>query len=240
MLNFTLPNFYNNYSLFSFMDYLIHEREEIFKCCDIAFKYTEGNYPYCYWNGGYNNNYGNGAFYSDINSIINSTNIPLRLNCSNILLEENDYKNVFANLILSLNDTGSNVIELSNLQLMQYIEEKHPNYNFIFSKEAFLINGLTPEIVNCISSNEKIILVSLPEFYCDDLEFLKSLHNKSKIELVLNGKCPTNCNNYINCRLNVHKTQIDYSNKDVFQICQKNKKFQDNFKLDFNKLKDEY
>ena len=240
MLKFTLSNFYNNFTFFSFMDFLIHGRKEIFKEENIAFSYFEGNFPYCYWNGGYNNNYGKGAFYQDILEKVHLTTVPLRLNCSNVLLEDFDFNNVFGNLILSLSDTGSNIIEISNLKLMEYIKDKHPNYNYIFSKEAFLINELTPEIVNCITKNDKILLVSLPEFYNDNIEFLNSLEDKSKIEITLNPRCDINCTNFYNCHLNVHKTQIDYSGQDVFQLCQKNKRLQDSFILDFNEIKEKY
>ena len=196
MLKFTLSNFYNNFTFFSFMDFLIHERKEIFKEKDIAFSYLEGNFPYCYWNGGYNNNYGNGAFYQDILEKVHLTTVPLRLNCANVLLEDNDFNNIFGNLILSLSDTGSNTIEISNLKLMKYIEKKYPNYNYIFSKEAFLINELTSDIINCITDNNKILLVSLPEIYNNNLEFLNSIKNKSKIEITLNPSCDINCFNF--------------------------------------------
>jgi len=80
-----------------------------------------GNFPYCYWNGGMNNNKGNGVMYPEIKKFGNREGTPIRLNCANIFLQEEDYDNVFSNLILKTLENGSNAIEISNLKLMDKI-----------------------------------------------------------------------------------------------------------------------
>ena len=133
MIYFTLPNFYDNFYINNFFITLSKANPEYFKE-KITFIQTSGNFPYCSWNGGMNNCYDRGAFYDDFSNCYKMSSVPLRFNCANVLLEDFDFDNTMANLILELNENGSNLIEVANLKLMEYLETQFPNYKFVFSK----------------------------------------------------------------------------------------------------------
>ena len=57
--------------------------------------------------------------------------IPIRLNCANICLDDDMFFDEHMNVILSINDNMSNFIEVSNLDLLTYIQTHYKNYRFI-------------------------------------------------------------------------------------------------------------
>lgn len=228
MLYFTLPNAFINYDIINYFKYILEVSPEFFQEKEsISFNYGEGNSPFCYWNGGQNNNNtGNVYSYNKIINLVSKMGVPLRFNCSNINLEETDYLNVLGNLILQLGENGSNVIEITNLNFMRYLKEKYPNYNFIFSKESFLLQELTPELINKINKYDNFLFISLPEYLNENFDFLNQIENKNKIELSVNPICDCSCKNYFNCHLNAHQTQYDFSKKNIFELCDYNLGFQ--------------
>ena len=58
----------------------------------IKFIYTAGSFPYTYWNGGMNNNFGPGNnTYDTVIKYYQTNLLPLRINCSNINLNKEDF-----------------------------------------------------------------------------------------------------------------------------------------------------
>ena len=218
MIYFTLPNFYFNFYINNFFINLSNEKEEFFKE-KIIFYNTTGNFPYCYWNGGYNNNYGKGALYNDFINCSEKNLAPLRFNCSNIFLKEEDFSNTMANLILNLNQNGSNLIEISNLNLYDFLHEKYPDYNFVFSPESDLILEQTSETINILLENKLFKIISLNENKSLDINLLKKIKQKEKIELTVNSYCNINCSNYLPCRYNSHLNQYNYIKENPYKTC---------------------
>ena len=230
MINFTLPNFYFNFIVNQTFFDLKENFPFYFKNKDINFSYNEGNFSYCYWNGGKINNLGKGSLYKDFYKFYSYSRRPYRLNCSNIFLEEKDFDNVMGNLILSLFQNGTNVMEITNLDFYKYIQEKYPNYDFIFSKNGALIQDYNLKLINDLIQVDKFILISLPEHLNSDLKLLNEIENKRKIEITINPKCSLLCKNYQQCLINNNSFQYNFSEKNIFDLCENQiKNYQKNY-----------
>ena len=57
---------------------------------------------------------------------------------------------------------ASNIIELSNLELLDYIAERYPNYKFILSKQIDFSTEITPELLNLLIDSDKFMLIGIP------------------------------------------------------------------------------
>ena len=222
MVYFTLSNFYFNFSINNFFIKTVKNNPDWLKF-PVAFVAATGNFPYSYWNGGYNNNQGKGAFYEDFIQCSEQSYLPLRFNCSNIFLDNEDFDNTMMNLILLLNENGSNSIELNNIELYNYLKEKYPNYKYVFSKEAELLLGeqYTSELINFLLNENIFKLISLPEEKSLDLEFLKNINDLKKIELSVNTVCDKNCFNYKKCQEKEHFSQYNFGCNNIYQECKK-------------------
>lgn len=237
MIYFSLPMFATNLSfnnaIFHFL--MCYPEAKNFPNSNIMASY--GNFPYSYWDGNVNNNYGNDiALYENINLIREVSKMPIRLTCSNIFLEEKDLYDVHQNVIFDLFKDCGNLIEISDLQLYTYIKEKYPNYNFIFSENADLINPFTEEILDVILKQNVFSFITLPKRLSEDNQFLLNLKHKDKYEIIVCDKCC--CNNIDSkqeCAAREQKYQINFSNKSIYQNCEKTKKY-NNAKDDIFKI----
>lgn len=219
-LCFSLPNFFEFFKINEVLGKISRNNPEYFKA-DLCFDSVHGSYPYCYWNGDSNSNKGPGALYHDFVNCGLSSFSPLRLNMSNVNLIEEDFLNVMANIILRENMSGSSYVELSNLKLLEYIDEKYPYYKYVFSKNAHFAHPFTAEIINGIVESGKFTLIELPLELNKDIEFLKSLNSRKSIEIQVNSKCPIGCSQYKNCSLANQKKQYDFSGHNIYASCNK-------------------
>lgn len=219
-LCFSLPNFFEFFKINEVLGKISRNNPEYFKA-DLCFDSVHGSYPYCYWNGDSNSNKGPGALYHDFVNCGLGSFSPLRLNMSNINLIEEDFSNVMANIILRESMSGSSYVEISNLKLMEYIDEKYPYYKFIFSKNAHFAHPFTTEIVNGLIESNKFTLIELPLELNKDFDFIKSLKDRRALEIQVNSRCPLTCNSYKSCNLSCQKKQYDFSGFNIFKSCNK-------------------
>lgn len=147
--------------------------------------------------------------------------VPLRLNFSNVLLEETDFSDNMGQTIIDCNHNGSNLIEISNLDFYERLVKQYPNYSFVFSKQADLLTPFSPEVLNAIAEQNKFVLIGLPNAWNADLERLKELEKKNCFEITVNSWCPQHCNNFSKCILMEQNLQLEYSNKSIFEQCVK-------------------
>lgn len=221
MMYFTLPSFYDNFYLNNFFVLLSKGHKYLFNEENMAFSDVTGNFPYCSWNGGYNNNSGVGAYYADFHGCLNQILTPVRLNCSNIYLEDNDFYDSMAHVILEAFENGSHSIAISNLKLMPFLQEKYPNLKFVFSREAHLITPFTPDLINTLIESEKFSLIEIPASLSKDFTFLKEIEHRNKIEITINPICGSKCSNLQQCQISQHYNQINYSDKNIYKTCMK-------------------
>lgn len=193
-----------------------------------------GSLPYTIWNGDVNSNCGDLILINGIFNMVNRAPAVIRYDFSNILLENNDFLDVHGNAILEASNNGCTQIEISNLNLLNYIQNKYDNYSFIFSKNADLINQFTPEIINTINSQEIFDLISLPVYYNNNTEFLSNIVKKDKIELTVGRKCKCDPNRIKQCILSEHRDQLEFSDYSRFSDCAIENKYKN-----YNEIKDE-
>lgn len=153
--------------------------------------------------------------------------MPIRLNCANIFLEKQDFEDAINNTILTLCHDASNGVELCDFDLLEFIKERYPNYRFIFSKEADLVEPLTVEIINALHDKNAFKLISLPTRFSKDLDMLKELKSRRDIELTVNSLCNLKCPNHANCQHNQHAHQYNYSGVNPYLTCPKRNMYQD-------------
>lgn len=223
MIKFTLPNFFDVFRINQFFIYLSKHFPEYFQE-EVSFIQVSGAFSYCSWTG-YNSNFGNGAYYNDFININTETTIPIRLNFANVCLENYDFNDNMANAILETNNNGSNLIEISNLELMDYIVTNYPNYKFVFSKQADLISTFSIDLLNQLTEFKKFDLIGLPDYLNGNFDFLNQLKHKNKYEITVNPICPASCKNYNKCLLNEHLNQLEYSDQQPQQFCFKRNPF---------------
>lgn len=238
MLYFALPNFYEHYFLNSFMCEMNKVHPEFFKT-KISFYCSQGALPYHSWNGGINSNFGTGAYYQDFISLQNKAQVPYRINCANVLLEDYDFYDNLSQIALECLNNGSVVLEISSIPLMEKLQEKYPYYRYMFSKQADLITAFTPEMIDSIIETDQFTMVGIPDKYTFNKEWLRQIQKKSKCEITVNPLCSARCKNHDACLLKEHQNQIDYSNQQQRLTCSnKNNIFDANSILTIEKLKD--
>ena len=148
MLFFNLPSFFENLELNIALREINTFHPEYFKT-QITFHVSTGNFPYQYWNGGFNNNglKNINLSYDKISQFQSMYNIPIRFNCSNIFINENDYFDTNMNVILNIFENGANQIEISNLNFYDYLIKEYKNFNYVFSKNSDLIYPIDENII---------------------------------------------------------------------------------------------
>lgn len=118
--------------------------------------------------------------------------IPIRFTWSNCLIDETHLSDEYCNLLLELFDNGNNEIIINSSILESYIRSKYNNdYKYISS--------ITKNIKSKDRQQEEINndyhLIVLHYDFNTDYEYLKSLSNKDKCELLCNTVCKPNCPN---------------------------------------------
>ena len=220
MIYFTLQNFYENQKLNNIL-FIIHQQFiDSFKA-PIKFIYTAGSFPDTYWNGGINNNFGIGNnTYDTVIKYYQTNLLPLRINCSNINLNKEDFNDTIMNVILDLLNNSSNAIELSNLELYEYLYNKYPNFHYILSNNFNLINPLTPELINKLNEISDFYFIQIPLNKVKDFDYLKAIKNKKNIELPIGDICG-NCSNLDQCNIQEQIAQYNYSDSFTKMNCSK-------------------
>lgn len=211
MINLALPRAYNSCTINHFFKNLTYLNGEFFKI-PINIAFAHGSFPYMYWNGRYNNNSGNGMFYQELADLSSSNKFHLAFafNCDNIFIEPNDYEDTYANTILTLFENGANLLEVHNMNFMEYLHNKYPYYYFIISEHYFLTN----------QSYDLLKQDYIKYFHCSaqNTELLAQIENKNKALISINYHC-FNCKNYAECDLNAQLAQYSYSEKCPTQDC---------------------
>ena len=219
MIYFTLQNFYENQKLNNIFFIIQDKFPDSFKV-PVKFIYTAGSFPYTYWNGGINNNFGVGNnTYDTIIEYSKNNILPLRINCSNINLTPDDFDDTIMNVILNLLNNSSDAIELSNLELYEYLYKKYPNFHYILSNNFDLINPLTPDLINKLNEICDFFFFLIQLNKIKDFDFLKAIKNKKNIELPIDDIC--NCPNLNNCNIQEQIAQYNYSDSFTRINCSK-------------------
>lgn len=216
-------NYDFNYKLQKFILKNKQKQNEIFKIPNIRFSMAYGNLPFAIWNGGINLNIPNQDFltYSKIQNFFAEGNLPIRIDCSNLFINSEDKENGYQNLILEQGNNMGNFIEITDLGLLEYIQNLYPNYDFIFSKNAHLVAPFTLDIINSLTEQNIFYLINLPTELSTNNKLLSNIKNKDHIEINIGSKCNLNCPNLNTCAQQEQKYLINYSEKTIYYNCKK-------------------
>lgn len=141
--------------------------------------------------------------------------IPIRFTFTNCLLEEEHLHDTYCNILLELFNTGINEIICNKEILENYIRNKYGN-NYKY------ISSTTKRMTNKEKQKEEIekdyYLIVLDYDHNKDFNFLQSIKNKHKCELLCNAVCKPNCPNRIKHYESISQSQLLYSTEQF--VCQ--------------------
>ena len=194
MIEYNVPGLYFKKNItIKFLKYCNNHPEEKYENVKIGAVYD--SIPYCIWNGGRIFNSYEQASKSDIlnlKSIFNDTfNIPIRLIFTNSLLEEKHLYDRFCNMVLELLQSKDNEVVIANDLLENYIRKNFPDYKIISSTTKCLTN--VNDSLKEISKN--YYQICLDYNLNHNMDFLKTIEEKEKIEFLINAICPPGCPN---------------------------------------------
>lgn len=115
----------------------------------------------------------------------NSFGVPLRLTMTNLVVDETDIYDRYANYIMQNLNNGFNQVLVANDVLEKYIRKTYPEYPVVRSI-------LAAENVHYDDSNKYFMSV-LRKHKNTDMKFLQSIEHKEKIELLANETCDEDC-----------------------------------------------
>ena len=190
MINFYLPNFYETDFAFLntyFITCLADNPEYFYDNIKIGALY--GTFPGVVWNGG-RTMLGDVGLQRVCNTIskYEELNIPLRFTYTNCMLKPEHFQDSYANVITKLAENGKNEILVNSSDLETFLRKNYPNYKYLSSTTKCLTNN-----EDIIKESDNYYLTVLDYRKNNDLDFLASLPNPEKYELLVNAYCDPQC-----------------------------------------------
>lgn len=226
---FHIPGFFEFFNLNKSLIEMKKENPEYFYD-DFEIGSIYGTFPNAIWNGG---RVCFGICFKEtmvkIIKYFNDNNIPLRYTFTNSLLTEDHVNDTYCNLIMQLSDNGINQVLVNNNTLEEYIRTKYPKYKIISSTTKRITNkkNLEKEI------KKDYYLVVLDYDLNKDIEYLNSIKEKNKIEILVDELCMHNCPYRKEHYKQFSISQLEFSNQNSF-VC--NYSNIDNDNIDFNEI----
>ena len=125
-----------------------------------------------------------------VKEIVSEWNIPLRFTFTNCLLTEDHILDVYGNVLLELFSNSNNEIICNSKILEEYIREKYKNgFRYISSTTK---RFLSPE-AQTEELKKDYYLVVLDYDYNFNFEYLQTIQDKEKCELLCNPVCVPKC-----------------------------------------------
>ena len=163
--------------------------------------------PCCIWNGGRTvATYFDKGQCETIKNFMFNYNVPARFTFTNCLLEESHVYDTYCNMLLDMFNTGTNEVICNREVLENYIRNKFGNrYKYISSTTKRLVKqeDQIKEI------NKDYYLIVLDYNHNKDLNFLQSIPNKEKCEILCNAVCKPNCPVRLKHYQDISKAQLE-------------------------------
>lgn len=218
MFYISLPFFYENYKFNNFFKNYVNQeiKKTSSKLIDkFNIAYVHGSFPWSLWSG-YNTCQGPAVYTSQMLPHITTSQSIIRLDCSNIFLQQQDFYDIHQNAILKTIIMNNHAYEISSFNLMKYISEQNINSNFIISNNAFSSYKLNESNLNLLCEQSNIDLINIGTDLSIDLSKIK---HKQKIEIDI-----TSCNicpyeKYQQCKINEQKSNYNFSQYSILQSC---------------------
>lgn len=220
MIHYYIPDFFWHYHVNLKLLELMRDEPQMFYD-DFKIGAVFGNFPNCIWNGGgyHNGRHVDAAEMKLISQQYNSFGVPLRLTMTNLVVDENDVYDRYANYIMQNLHNGFNQVLVANDTLEKYIRKVYPQYPVVRSI-------LAAENVY-YDDSDKYFMSVLRKHKNNDMEFLKGIENKEKIELLANETCAEDCPRAYTHYLEFSKKQryLDNTGEELVLNCTCDRKF---------------
>lgn len=149
--------------------------------------------PAALWNGGravLDEQLKNFEVLANVKKITEDLNIPVRFTFTNCLLKEEHLSDVYCNALLDFFNNGNNEIICNSEILEKHIRNKcGDRYRYISSTTKRIIDK--DKQLKEIAKDYYLTVIDYD--YNGDFEFLNSIENKEKCELLCNAVCRPNC-----------------------------------------------
>lgn len=160
------------------------------------------------WNGGrlLKNSQRSKEDMENIEKVYSSCEVPIRFTFTNPLIVGNLVYDAYCNLVLDIFNTGNNEILCNSEELETYLRDKYgDNYRYISSTTK----RLTTKDEQTEELNKDYYLVVLDYDHNKDFEYLESIEDKSKCEILVNPVCRSNCPKRVEHYMNIAKCQLE-------------------------------
>lgn len=189
MITFYLPDIDRFFRLnIYFIDLLKTHPEYFYPNIQIGSIY--GTFTGAIWNGGRvvkgQPNYENVKTMVDA---YNSRMVGVRYTWTNPCLQEIHLQNHFCNFIMEQSNSPLNEVIINSAILEEYIRNKYPNISLISSTTKCLLSS--KEINEELEKDYKLVVLDFRKNI--DFNFLSSITNKNKVEILVNAYCGPDC-----------------------------------------------
>jgi hypothetical protein len=189
-VNFHIPDILNHHRLNIITYETIKAHPEYFRD-NVRIGSVYGCFPTAVWNGG---RIVPGPRTDDKTIKIcledyNSRGIPVRFTFTNPLITKEHLGNPYCNKLLRLGNNGLNEVIINSPVLEEYIRANYPDYKITSStcKEIRDAEGVNAELAKPYN------LVVLDYNWNNNFEFLETIKEKDRCELLVNACCIPNC-----------------------------------------------
>ena len=143
-----------------------------------------------FWNGGRLKDF-KSPYEEEVIALVQTYDIPCRFTFTNPHIDEQLCFDGFGNMLLAKFDWPGhkNQVIVNSEALERHIRTYYPSYKLISSTTKCIVNE--DETKNEI--NKDYIMTVIDYNYNKDFEFLKSIENKDKVELLINPVCDPKC-----------------------------------------------
>ena len=158
---------------------------------------------------------------------MNEIGISVRFTFSNPLITERELDDNIGNTLMKLANNGMNGVIVASEVLHKYLKEKYPNFHYVASTTKCLLN---------VKDYDNDYDISVLDYRLNkDINFLNSIKDKSKIEILVDELCPINCKYRKQHYENIGKFNLGYKNIDCYCLDPKNNLIEG---IDFQKNKE--
>lgn len=230
MVNFHIPDILNHHRINIILYEMIHNKisSDYFRE-DIKIASVYGSFPSALWNGGrfLGGPQANEQLMKSALDDYNSRGIPVRFTFTNPLITKEHLGNPYCNKILRIANNGLNEVIVNSPILEEYIRENYPDYKITSStcKEIRDAEGVNAELAKPYN------LVVLDYNWNNNFEFLESIEDKARCELLINACCIPNCPRRGEHYRSIGQSQID--NEERIHSVGKNMPEREEFKCEF-------
>jgi len=145
-----------------------------------------GSFGNCCWNGGRENKVKSSKKLEECFKIIkqiNSLGISVRFTFTNPLITEYELNDYVGNSLMKMANNGMNGVIVASEILHKYLKEKYPNFHYVYSTTNCSLN---------IEDYDNDYDISVLDYRLNkDKDFLNSIKDKSKIEILVDDCCPS-------------------------------------------------